>query len=85
MSKMKSTLAATLLTLVFAFPSMGGNIGSPGGTPPPPPPPTTTIEGGTNGLPGSPVPAGGVPVGQNPAGVSAPTLVDILMAVLSLL
>ena len=42
MSKMKSTLAATLLTLVLAVPALAGNIGSPGGTPPPPAPPPTS-------------------------------------------
>ena len=39
MSKMKSTLAATFLTLVLAVPASAGVIGTPGGTPPPPPPP----------------------------------------------
>jgi len=39
MSKMKSTLAATFLTLVLAVPALAGNIGTPGATPPPPPPP----------------------------------------------
>ena len=55
MSKMKSTLAATLLALVFAFPALAGSIGSPGGSPPPPPPPPTVEEGGSIGSPGSPV------------------------------
>lgn len=36
MSNMKSTLAATFLTLVLTVPAWGGNIGSPGATPPPP-------------------------------------------------
>lgn len=42
MSKMKSTLAATFLTLVLTIPALAGVIGSPGGTPPPPPPPDTS-------------------------------------------
>ncbi|MFN2510378.1 MAG: hypothetical protein ABR568_02910 [Pyrinomonadaceae bacterium] len=76
MSKMKSTLAATFLTLVLAFPSLGGVIGSPGGTPPPPPPPPITE---TNS-------AGSVLPGETGTpGLVTSSLVDILMAVLSLI
>jgi hypothetical protein len=79
MSKMKSTLAATLLTLVFAVPALGGNIGSPGGTPTPPPPPPLT-ESGNIGSPGSPD-----PVGANSAPLSSKLLVDILTGLLYLI
>jgi len=77
MSKIKSTLAATLLALVFAFPAAAGNIGSPAEFPPPPPPPAN--EGGNIGSPASPVPGD-----VSSAGLSSPVLVDILIAVLSL-
>ncbi len=40
MSKMKSTLAATFLSLILTVPALAGVIGTPGATPPPPPPPT---------------------------------------------
>ena len=40
MSKTKSTLAATFLTLVLAVPSWAGIMDSPGGSLPPPPPPS---------------------------------------------
>ncbi len=77
MSEMKSTLAATFLTLVLAFPTLGGVIGSPGGTPPPPPPPPVTE---TTSSPSSIVPGEtGTP------GLVTYSLVDILMAVLSLI
>jgi hypothetical protein len=74
MSKMKSTLAATLLTLVFAFPTLGGNIGSPGSTPPPPPP--SSEEGGN--------PGAEAPADMSSAALSSPVIVDILIALLSL-
>ena len=69
MSKMKSTLAATFLTLVLTVPAFPGNIETSGGTPPPPPPPT--VESGNNPPP-------------DPSGLNS-TLVDILLAVLRLL
>ena len=68
MSKIKSNLAATLLTLVLTVPALAGNIGSPGCTEPPPPPPSSTTSGNI-GSPGSP----------------AHALVDLLIAVLSLI
>ncbi|MCM3902095.1 MAG: hypothetical protein ND866_10345 [Pyrinomonadaceae bacterium] len=77
MSRMKSTLAATLLTLVLAVPALAGNIGSPGGTPPPPAPPPSTC--GNIGSPGSAALGNLVSPGLNP------TLVEILLAVLSLI
>ena len=77
MSKMKSTLAATLLTLVFAFPTVGGNIGSPGGSPPPPPP---TSDGGELGSQAQPQP---LDVSGNT--LSSPMVVDLLIALLSLI
>jgi hypothetical protein len=55
MSKIKSNLAATVLTLLLTVPALAGNIGSPGCTEPPPPPPSTTS--GNIGSPGSPAPA----------------------------
>ena len=54
MSKIKSTVAATFLTVVLAVPALAGNIGSPGYVPPPPPPSEPTC--GNIGSPGSPVP-----------------------------
>jgi hypothetical protein len=76
MTKMKSTLTATFLTLVLAVPALAGNIGTPGGTPPPPPPPaceeTTSPSSPTFG-------------GMDTLGLSSPGLIDILMAVLSLI
>ena len=48
MSKIKTTLAATFLTVVLTVPALAGNIGSPGATPPPPQPPAVE----TTGLPG---------------------------------
>lgn len=72
MSKMKSTMAATFLTLVLAVPTLGGVIGTPGATPPPPPPATETCSAGSL-VPGET---------DTPGLVS---LVDILMAVLSLI
>lgn len=77
MSKLKSTLAATLLTLVLAFPALGGVIGSPGGTPPPPPPPPIAE---TTCSPGSLVPGE-----TNTSGLVTTSLIDILMAALSLI
>jgi hypothetical protein len=77
MSKMKSTLAATLLTLVFAFPTVGGIINSPGSTPPPPPP-TSTQDGGT-GSPGSQLSND-----LNSDDLSSAVIVDILTAVLAM-
>ena len=50
MSKIKTTLAATFLTVVLTVPALAGNIGSPGATPPPPQPPAVE----TTGLPGEP-------------------------------
>ena len=77
MSKTKSTLAATFLTLVLAVPSLAGIIGTPTNSDPPPPPPPL-IEGGANttGLPQAQVPGNAEPSSQ--------MLVDILLAVLSL-
>lgn len=49
MSKMKSTLATTFLTLVLTVPALAGNIGSPGVNEPPPPPPAAL---GNIGSPG---------------------------------
>jgi hypothetical protein len=72
--KVKSTLAATLLTLVFAVPSLGGNIGSPGGTPPPP----TTV--GNIGSPGS-----SMSTDISSAELDSSELVNILIAMLSLI
>ena len=76
MSKMKSTLAATFLTVILAVPALGGVIGSPGGSPPPPPPPvadaTTSAGPAISGEMGTP-------------GLVSRSLVDILMAVLSLI
>jgi hypothetical protein len=77
MSKLKSTLAATLLTLVLAFPSLGGVIGSPGGTPPPPPPPPIAETICSPGLLG--------PGETDTSGLVTTSLIDILMAVLSLI
>jgi hypothetical protein len=76
MTKMKSTLTATFLTLVLAVPALAGNIGTPGGTPPPPPPPACEE---TNS-PSSP--ASGE---MGTLRLSSPTLIDILIAVLSLI
>lgn len=78
MSKMKSTLAATVLTLVLTAPALAGNIGTPGATPPPPPPPPAA-ESGNIGTPGSPTLGN-----MSSAASSSPTLVDILIAVFSL-
>ncbi|MBA3355898.1 MAG: hypothetical protein H0U18_08160 [Pyrinomonadaceae bacterium] len=47
MSKMKSTLAATFLTLILIVPALAGQIGTPGIPPPPPP-----AEQGQIGTPG---------------------------------
>jgi hypothetical protein len=80
MSTMKSTLAATLLTVVFAVPALGGNIGSPGGTPTPPPPPPPLTESGNIGSPGLPA-----PVDANSVPLSSQVLVDILTGLLFLL
>ncbi len=73
MTKMKATLAASFLTLALSIPALAGNIGTPGVTDPPPPPPPTTC--GNIGSPGSPA------LGN----ISTPGLVDILIAVLSLI
>jgi hypothetical protein len=75
MSKTKSTLAATLLTLVLAVPSLAGVIGSPASTPPPPPP---TVEG--SGITGS----SGLQAPQSSPELSSQMLIDILIAALSL-
>jgi hypothetical protein len=76
MSKIKSILAATFLTLVFAVPALAGNIGSPGYTPPPPPPDSCeTIDSTSSTAPGE--------IGAPE--LEYPVLVDILMAVLSLI
>jgi hypothetical protein len=72
MSKMKSTLAATLLTLVLAVPAFSGNIDTPSGsTPPPPPPPVAEISAS---VPNSSVPGDASGLGT--------TIVDVLLAVL---
>lgn len=42
MNKLKSTLAATLLSLALTITASAGNISSPGVTDPPPPPPATS-------------------------------------------
>ncbi|HET6645693.1 MAG TPA: hypothetical protein VFP47_16640 [Pyrinomonadaceae bacterium] len=70
MSKIKATLAATLLTVVLTVPALAGNIGSPGATPPPPPPPA--IEE-TTGLPG----------GLDSGNLCSPELINLLFTVLS--
>ncbi|CAN5789185.1 hypothetical protein BH18ACI4_BH18ACI4_15100 [soil metagenome] len=72
MSKMKSTLAATVLTVVLAVPALASDIDTPGGTPPPPPPTTTS---GNIGSPGV----------SAPGNIGSPGLFDILIAVLSLI
>lgn len=72
MSTMKSTLAATFLTLVLTVPAFPGSIETPGGIQPPPPPPRT-VESGDNPTPYSPAPG-------DPELSSM--LVDILLAVL---
>lgn len=80
MSRIKSTLGATFLTLILAVPALAGNIGTPGGTPPPPPPPTTSGNIGTpGGIPPPPPPptTSGI--------ISTPGLIDILIAMLSLI
>jgi hypothetical protein len=77
MTKMKSTLTATFLTLVLAVPALAGNIGTPGGTPPPPPPPPACEE---TSSPSSPAFGG-----MDTLGLSSPELIDILIAVLSLI
>lgn len=51
MKKLKSTLAATLLSLALTITASAGNISSPGVTDPPPPPPN---EEGNISSPGSP-------------------------------
>jgi hypothetical protein len=81
MSKMKSTLGASFLTLVLTVPALAGNIGSPGGTPPPPPPPPPALSTtcGNSGSPGSSAQANpGSPELQS-------ALVDLLLTVLFLI
>jgi hypothetical protein len=53
MKKLKSTLAATLLSLALTITASAGNISSPGVTDPPPPPPSSAE--GNISSPGSPV------------------------------
>ena len=53
MKKLKSTLAATLLSLALTITASAGNISSPGVTDPPPPP-SPTADGNISS-PGSPV------------------------------
>lgn len=77
MSKIKSIPAAILLTLVLAVPALAGNIGSPGSIQPPPLPPLPASE--NIGSPGSPL-----PWNIDIPGTSSPGLVDLLIAVLSL-
>lgn len=78
MSKMKSALAATFLTLALVAPGLAGNIGSPGYTPPPPPPPETTT--GNIGSPGFPEPGDVVS-----SELTSPEIINILIALMSLL
>jgi hypothetical protein len=76
MSKLKSTLAATFLTLVLAVPALAGNIGTPGSTPPPPPPdPCETIDSTGSSAPGD----------EGSLELISSELVDVLIAVLSLI
>jgi hypothetical protein len=70
MSTIKTTLAATFLTVVLTIPALAGNIGSPGATPPPPPPPA--IEE-TTGLPGE----------LDSGNLCSPELINLLFTVLS--
>ena len=75
MSRMKSKLAATLLTLAFAMPVSAGNIGSPGGSTPPPPPPLpegTVVNASAQ-----------TPEALGSLGLES-SLIDILLAVISL-
>lgn len=70
MSKIKTTLAATFLTVVLTVPALAGNIGSPGATPPPPPQPAPEE---TIGLPGGP----------DSGNLCSPELINLLFTVLS--
>ena len=70
MSKIKTTLATTFLTVVLTVPALAGNIGSPGATPPPPPPPAVEQ---TTGVPGEP----------DSGDLCSPELINLLIAVLS--
>lgn len=74
MTKMKSTLTATFLTLVLAVPALAGNIGTPGYVPPPPPPPDP-CETSSSPAPG----------GTGSLELSSSELIEILIAVLSLI
>jgi len=51
MSKLKSTLAATILTLVLTVPAIAEDIGGTEIPDPPPPPPPVTGQIGTPGCP----------------------------------
>jgi hypothetical protein len=75
MSKMKSTLAATFLTLVLTVPALAGQIGSPGATPPPPPASDSCETIDSTGSTGD----------MESSGLISPEFVDILLAVLSLI
>lgn len=70
MSKLKTTLAATFLTVVLTVPALAGNIGSPGGTVPPPPPP-------------APEETTGLPDGPDSGNLCSPDLINLLFTVLS--
>jgi len=50
MSKMKSTLAATVITLILTVPALAGNIGTPGCTPPPPTACESVVSASSTGL-----------------------------------
>lgn len=73
MSKMKSTLAATFLSLVLAVPALGGVIGSPGYVPPPPPPAEEATCDSSS------------PDSSEPVGLISPELIDVLIALLYLI
>lgn len=68
--KIKTTLAATFLTVVLTVPALAGNIGSPGATPPPPPPPAVE----------EPI---GLPGGPDSGDLCSPELINLLITVLS--
>ena len=70
MSKIKTTLAATFLTVVLTVPALAGNIGSPGAVPPPPPQP-------------APEETIGLPVGPDSGNLCTPELINLLITALS--
>jgi hypothetical protein len=70
MSKIKTTLATTFLTVVLTVPALAGNIGSPGAIPPPPPQP-------------APEETIGLPDGADSGNLCSPEFINLLMTVLS--